>query len=127
MQKKKLTSTQKKIIFLVGIMAGFLTAGLFSFIDPESKGRDFWRIISTSFPILFGILIAIIIQNKTMVYKTILFCLGIGLIMLCTWFLNIANVAKIEGLYIGGFLAGKSGIFNEMFKEKTEKVDNNLG
>ena len=121
MDKKELSPTKKKIIYIVSAAAICLTAGLISFIDPESKGRDFWIITLTTLPILLGLIIATIIHDKTKAFKTNLFIIGLVLILPGFCFLNIFDFGKIIGLYLGGYWVGIkwsiSSSFNDTFKD----------
>ena len=124
MNEKNLTVKQKKAIFIVGISAIFLGATLCSFIDPYNKSGGFGSIISMSLTII-GLCIGFLIQEKTKLFKTITFCIGIGIILSTWWFLSLSDVGKLLGLYIGGFLAGtmlsKSNLIAKTFDNKKEE------
>lgn len=122
MNERRLSATQKKVIFIVGIYVIFIGAALFSFIDPESKGSGFGRVITT-LPPLVGLCAAFLIQDKTRIFKAVIFCLGLGLILSTWWFLSLSDVGKLLGLYVGGFWAGTKWSKSDIVAEVLDKKD----
>ncbi|MDT3700903.1 MAG: hypothetical protein RO469_15950 [Thermincola sp.] len=124
MNERRLSATQKKLIFVIGICVIFIVAALFSYIDPESKGSDFGKIIIV-LPALVGLGAAMLTQEKTRTFKIVVFCIGTALVLASWSFFSLSDVGKVLGLYVGGFLAGtkwsKSSLVADILNDKTDE------
>lgn len=123
MEKRELSTKQKRLIFILGICVIFLGVALLSYIDPDNKGNELGMAI-TVVPILLGLAEAFLIQDKTRTVKIIVFCLGTALILSSWWLLSLTDVGKVLGLYVGGFWAGtkwsKNSFISDILEDKKD-------